>query len=152
MNLNDIFYELSNDVLVAAIDVGDVYEILFVKGFSGTGSISGKITMNSGGKGQPFSLIPYDYEYMWVVGRVVDGSSEYPFHHLKTKRYESSINEVIYKQRTSSTTTKYLLMHSDKKYNNQKFLWSCGYYDNGGTPYAIYSVLQFSSNNNLHAA
>jgi len=51
VNLNDIFYELSNDVLVAAIDVGDVYEILFVTGFSGTGSISGKITMNSGGKG-----------------------------------------------------------------------------------------------------
>jgi hypothetical protein len=54
VNLNDIFYNESNDfndVLVAAIDVDEVYEILIVRGFSATGSIYDKITMTSGRKG-----------------------------------------------------------------------------------------------------
>jgi hypothetical protein len=49
-------------------------------------------------KGQAFSLVKWDIDYIWAVGRVVDGSSvEQAFHHVKFEFKDGTIHSANYK-------------------------------------------------------
>jgi len=49
-------------------------------------------------KGQAFSLVKWDIDHLWAVGRVVDSPSvEQAFHHLKFELKDGTIWSVNYK-------------------------------------------------------
>ena len=96
LNLYDIFYDQNNDILVAAINNDQNYQLLWFKDFSiAAGLPLTKVTMNNG---QPFSIIEYDSTNLWVVGRAIDGSAqEQAFHHLQVQRADGVITRALYK-------------------------------------------------------
>ena len=65
--------------------------------------------------GQAFSLVSWDSDNIWAVGRAQDSSSnEQAFHHLKLHRDDGVIYSALYKEVPSTATGKHVLLHSDK--------------------------------------
>jgi hypothetical protein len=90
--LYDLLYDqsFSNDMMIAAFSDDENYRIVWITGF-GVSSGYSQYQVNMI-KGQAFSLVFWDSNYIWAVGRAVDGSSnEQAFHHLKLKRQNSDI-------------------------------------------------------------
>ena len=134
-------------MIIIAFSLDLEYKILWINDFSIPASTSKyQISMN---KGQPFSLVYHsDPTYIWAVGRIVDNTNrEYGFHHFRLKKDDYDMFELYYKV-DSSPTSKYMLLHSDKK-SNGDYLWSCGYHTDGSSEKAIYSLL--TSARNLYA-
>ncbi len=130
-------------MLIAAFSYNSAYTILGVKDI-GTTSPTVIYQINCMYDGQPFSLVSYDNTFLFAVGRAIDLSgNELAFHHLKFRRADGTIasGTGYFKLISSpSSTTSYMLIHSDKTPTGT-YVWSCGYYNNGGIPTAIYSVL-----------
>lgn len=86
--------------MIASIGDQALYRILWIKNFGSTGESLYQVNM---GNGQAFSLVLYDSDYIWAVGRAEDGSNEQAFHHIKLKKSDGTIYSALYKSAATST-------------------------------------------------
>jgi hypothetical protein len=96
--LYDLLYyqRFSDELMIVAFSDDENYRIVWIRDFEKSeGKSQYQVNMNNG---QAFSLVFWDSDYIWAVGRAVDSSSnEQAFHHLKLHRDYGDIDSALYK-------------------------------------------------------